>query len=249
MARINVEQRAIKDPRFKILGDILGATHQHALGCMIEVWNECQERESYRLTGDVLDAILCVTESGMKLVRSQLAVVSKRGGFRIKGTRGRTDWLKKRRQDGKKGGRPKKTLRLTLGFDEKHPTDNPPAPAPAPAPAQVLSEKDILSNPPQTADVDAPRRAAPRKRNGADPATLEHFAAFWDDYPRREAKQAALKAFTKVNPDIPTLHAIGEDIEARIEAGTWQPDDPERLKFIPLPASYLNGRRWEDGSV
>jgi hypothetical protein len=212
---------------------------------MVEVWNECQERETYHLSQAVLNALVGATNSGDVLVRSQLAVETKRHGYRIKGTKGRTEWLKERRKDGKRGGRPKKTLGLTIGIDGKQRPANPPAPAPAPAPAQKQIQ-ETSSNPP-LADVDALPRVKPRKKPQLHPKKLEWFVTFYEVYPRHEGRAAALKAFVKLDPDHPTMVEIADDIDRRLDDGSWQPDDPERVKFIPLPASYLNGRRWEDG--
>lgn len=73
--------------------------------------------------------------------------------------------------------------------------------------------------------------------------TLAHgFQAFWDRYPRRDAKKDAMKAWGQVVKDDPTLEA---QIQAALD---WQIplwDERER-QFIPLPATYLRGERWTD---
>jgi len=253
VARINVEQTALTDPRFQILATLLGVTRQHALGCMIEVWNECQERETFYLSGDLLDAIFSRADSGLLLARSELAREHKSHGWYIRGSRWRTGWLKKRREDGRKGGRPKKTIGLTVGIDVKQQADNPPAPAPAPAPNP--KQKELLSNSPAAnADVITLARVRRRPRlNGHTPERLleltKLFGLFYDDYPRHEGKQAALKAFLKANPTKDDLLAIARDLRRRVTSGGWEPDDPEKIKFIPLPATYVNGRRWEDSNA
>lgn len=66
------------------------------------------------------------------------------------------------------------------------------------------------------------------------------FAAFWTIYPRREAKQAAIKAFRSLAPSPDLQTEILANVKARAGSDQWQ------RGFIPLPASYLNGRRWED---
>ena len=63
------------------------------------------------------------------------------------------------------------------------------------------------------------------------------FLVFYDAYPRHEAKTAAIKAWRTLNPDAELADRIMQDIE-RFK-------DRER-QFIPLPATYLRGRRWED---
>lgn len=69
----------------------------------------------------------------------------------------------------------------------------------------------------------------------------DRFSEFWSIYPRREAKASAVKSWRKHKLDREAERII-EDVRKRIaDPGQW--NDP---KFTPLPASYLNGRRWED---
>jgi hypothetical protein len=88
----------------------------------------------------------------------------------------------------------------------------------------------------------------PRNGTKPDPELVRTFGLFYEDYPRHEGKQAALRAWIKLAPDKAIMLAIADDMDARIEDGRWQPDDPEKARYVPLPASYLNGKRWEDGS-
>lgn len=65
------------------------------------------------------------------------------------------------------------------------------------------------------------------------------FSRFWSAYPRRIARGAAERAWTKINPDADLAAQIIAAVTA--QAAGWT--DP---KFIPHPASWLNGKRWED---
>lgn len=71
----------------------------------------------------------------------------------------------------------------------------------------------------------------------------EGFDAFWKAYPRHVAKQNAVRAFVKLNPSDELLDTILKDIEARKKTEAWKKNGGQ---FIPHPATYLNGRRWED---
>ena len=193
MARINVEQKALTDPRFAVLSRLAGmADSDHALGRMIRVWNECQERESFTLSDRLVSAIFGSDEAPNWLVLCELGSRNyPQGGkhvgeglIRICGTAGRTDWLKRRRNDGRKGGvkggRPKKPL----GVIKNARQETPPAPAPAPALTQE-PQKLPLPNPPQAA---------------ARAGWSALFPEFWNVYPRKIAKRDAEKAWAKLAP-------------------------------------------------
>jgi hypothetical protein len=66
------------------------------------------------------------------------------------------------------------------------------------------------------------------------------FGAFWAAYPRKTAKADALKAWQQVRPPLPAVLATL----------AWQRQQPDWLRdqgaFVPFPASWLRGRRWED---
>jgi hypothetical protein len=69
------------------------------------------------------------------------------------------------------------------------------------------------------------------------------FVKFWETYPRKEAKQSALKAWAKLKPDPATIERIIASVTARTDSPEWRKDNGQ---FIPLPASFLNGRRFDD---
>lgn len=67
------------------------------------------------------------------------------------------------------------------------------------------------------------------------------FDTFWAVYPRKEGKQAARKAFAKLAPDDQLLNTMLTAIQKQKQTDQWS--DP---RYIPHPATWLNGRRWED---
>lgn len=71
----------------------------------------------------------------------------------------------------------------------------------------------------------------------------EGFDVFWMQYPRREAKKDALKAFQKLAPAPDVLDAMLKAIAWQRETPSWTRDGG---RYIPLPASWIRGRRWED---
>lgn len=81
---------------------------------------------------------------------------------------------------------------------------------------------------PITKSISSTRKSAPR------------FDDFWTVYPRKEAKGAALKAWTKA-----IAKAEPDQIIDRVNRWKASKNFPER-QFIPLPASWLNAERWSD---
>lgn len=72
---------------------------------------------------------------------------------------------------------------------------------------------------------------------------LDNFDGFWAIYPRRQAKKEAQKAWMKIKPDAALVQCIIESVERWKSSPEWQRDGG---RFIPYPASFLNGQRWED---
>lgn len=71
----------------------------------------------------------------------------------------------------------------------------------------------------------------------------DDFSVFWMAYPKKQDKQNAMKAWKKLNPDAETQRKMILAIHAQRASPQWQKDGGQ---FIPLPSTWLNGRRWED---
>lgn len=69
------------------------------------------------------------------------------------------------------------------------------------------------------------------------------FRLFWEAYPRKAAKQDARKAWSKINPDEVLLGVMIRSLTVQAKSEQWI---REGGRFIPLPATWLNGCRWED---
>ena len=69
------------------------------------------------------------------------------------------------------------------------------------------------------------------------------FATFWAAYPKRKDKEKAQKAFAKINPSQELLQVMLSAIEKSKLSEDWQKDNGQ---YIPYPATWLNGKRWED---
>lgn len=65
------------------------------------------------------------------------------------------------------------------------------------------------------------------------------FIEFWDKYPKKVSKKNAKKAFIKLNPS-------DEKLEKIYKALAEQTKKWKDKQFIPYPATWINGERWED---
>lgn len=122
-------------------------------------------------------------------------------------------------------------------------TENPP-----------LQNKDNINTPysPPEGDADGggQNAAGPaREPEEPGPKTGRHepdralFDQFWAAYPRKQAKEKAWKAWKKLDPDEALCRRMAEALERHRRSQQWQRDGGA---YIPYPASWLNGHRWED---
>jgi hypothetical protein len=73
--------------------------------------------------------------------------------------------------------------------------------------------------------------------------TDSFFDLFWKAYPKKTAKQDALKAFNKLSVDTKLLETMLSAIEKQKSSIQWQQNNGQ---YIPQAAKWLNGERWED---
>jgi len=101
-ASVRIEDEAFVDPRVELLGIIAGYNRFEALGRLSHLWRVCTQRETYVLPDEFVVALLgekgpaAIIESGLG---ERVA-----DGIRIKGTKGRIEWLKQRRAAARSGG-------------------------------------------------------------------------------------------------------------------------------------------------
>lgn len=88
-------------------------------------------------------------------------------------------------------------------------------------------------------DIYAQKRTTQKDRKEQE----QNFSLFWKTYPKKVSKAAAEKAFSKLKPDDELLETMLAAIEQQKRSAEWQKDGGQ---FIPYPATWLNGRRWED---
>lgn len=84
---------------------------------------------------------------------------------------------------------------------------------------------------------------APSAPTASKPAPMYRFAEFWKLYPNKKGKAAAEKAWAKLKVTDDLFNLIAKGLAAQVVSPGWTKDGGQ---FIPHPATWLNGRRWED---
>lgn len=139
----------------------------------------------------------------------------------------------KQRENGKKGGRPQKANAFF---------DNPKNPSLFSETQKSQEEekekdKDKDKDKDQEKDKDVTGAKAPsRARDG-------RFDVFWANYPRKVGKEAARKAFSRLNMTNELLSQMLSAIKQQCASPQWTKDNGQ---YIPNPATWLNQGRWED---
>lgn len=103
-----------------------------------------------------------------------------------------------------------------------------------PPPLNVSPQTPLLNSSPNDPGVRTPPIVPPKGDNG--------FLEFWKIYPRKIAKQAALKSWKAIKPS----RALQEFIEDKLRltiATEWK---GRHKGHIPHASTWLNQRRWED---
>ena len=72
------------------------------------------------------------------------------------------------------------------------------------------------------------------------------FEDFWKLYPKKKGKESAKKAWEKLNPSDELVETILSAVQKQASSSDWTKDGGQ---FIPYPATWLNGHRWEDEEV
>jgi hypothetical protein len=121
---------------------------------------------------------------------------------------------------------------------------------------EIASETDQLQresfslpplSPPSLSSLDSsllsPSLSPPNPFQRESVCAFVDFDVFWKSYPRKQAKDAAKRAWKKLNPDHTLNTLILTKLEEHKGSEKWREDNG---KYIPHAASWLNGKRWED---
>ncbi len=72
---------------------------------------------------------------------------------------------------------------------------------------------------------------------------MDGFDEFWENYPKKVAKADARKAWQQTKNVRPELTMLISAIKAHCKTEQWMRNAGA---FIPYPATWLRGERWED---
>ncbi len=221
-APVRIESEAWDDLRFATLARVLGlADADHALIKVARLWSWQAEHytpdaPTYVVDADTIDSALERSGAAEAMVRAKLAE-SVPEGYRIRGARGRIEWLWQRRQSAKAGGEATKRKKehkeepggLPVGQALGQPLAEPNV-SPL-VPALVIPEEDPLPRaiPPSAEHVRQPT-PSPEAPKIADELELRRAAKamLWREYgDLRQAIASELKL--EIRP-LPTIGDPGE---------------------------------------
>ncbi len=99
---------------------------------------------------------------------------------------------------------------------------------------------------PSTRDEKKPAgRSVKSRPSPARKQSPDGFDSFWRAYPRKVAKDAARRAYSKALESATPAELLA-GAERLAEERAREPDPTKREKFTPHPATWLNGERWKD---
>lgn len=103
----------------------------------------------------------------------------------------------------------------------------------------TVIQKSLL--PPIVPQADKPKPTPAPKPPKKD-YDFRLFDIFWQAYPRKTAKDAARKAWVKLNPKGELFERIMDGLNRSVQFDRGFRDP----QYTPHPATWLNGKRWED---
>lgn len=101
-----------------------------------------------------------------------------------------------------------------------------------------ITHPDLPNDPPKN----IPPNPQPKSKDGMTDDQRERFQRWYDIYPRKVERKRAVKAWIAIDPDDELVEQMIAVTEAWSASDSW-----DQQRFIPHPASWLNGERWTDG--
>ena len=99
---------------------------------------------------------------------------------------------------------------------------------------------DIL---PLDVDIYPQSKVKESKEEKSKEEYMSFFNTFWKEYPKKQSKPDAIKAFKSLKVDDILLGKILDGL------AKWRQSDQWTKGYIPNPATWIRGRRWEDEDI
>lgn len=122
-------------------------------------------------------------------------------------------------------------------------------------PIRMLSESEVedrkaMAEAAAEQPAPAPARAKPHQKPKSSFDVIGSFDIFYGEYPRHDSKQVALIRFSKIMEEMKSdeerksmFNRIMSAVRMQKQSEQWQ---KENGRYIPMPSTWLNQRRWED---
>jgi hypothetical protein len=138
----------------------------------------------------------------------------------------------KQRKNGALGGRPVKNPVVSFGLSQINPTANPNKTQTKPNHNHNHSHNQNHKNKKKDKEQECPN-------------TRVEFEYFYQAYPKKQKKEKAWESWQKImeNGAAVPITQILEAVELWKKVPQWTKD---KGQFIPMPATWLNNRGWED---
>jgi hypothetical protein len=228
---VRVETKAFSDNRIAHLGAILETSRYDALGRCCHIWEECTQRNSHILPEEVVNLIV----DSNALVKAGLGAKTKRG-IRIRGTKGRIEWLAKLRKNSEKGGE------ATRKRAEARRLANRQGQKASPTTTTTTTLKAKNQNPPSPPKGGKSKRTRPKGPPEAEvkeaaKVFIESFNRNFGRRVRPDTYLDAVRSAMRAGFSLPQLRA------AQWAAAQYYADWPEGLKnFTPMTILRLKSR-------
>ena len=144
----------------------------------------------------------------------------------------------KNSENGKKGGRPKKSGRGEENKKSEKPGESEKSEGFFEKPKKADNDNDKDNDNVNDNDTDNDNEKEPQKNSGGG-----RFEEFWREYPKKQNVVRARKAFEFLAPDGDTFEKIMQSVRHFKKSENWQ---KEGGRYIPSPANFLLDRRFED---
>jgi hypothetical protein len=109
--------------------------------------------------------------------------------------------------------------------------------------AKYNKTRETKKHPSEPSEPNLPNQPPLKSPKGGDVVDMA-FRRFWECYPKKVNKAAAIRAWKK---EAAIVREVQEKIMAALvlhkQQYGWRKDNGQ---YIPNPATWLNGRRWED---